>query len=189
MHRLLRTPVNKKPADVTDAYAFLSGSGAADAGLDVIDDSGASIASLTADAVEDAKAAGWIVQIELGSSVRVGRTITLHYNNVTVQRHLTVDDPARIEVYSGKEIDPVLNDGPPINLPQYPANEPKDITVDYAANGSGTVTFALIDLIDVVTYTGDPISNSSASIPAGIEKDDERELIIMFAPDGNMGHW
>ena len=48
MHRLLRTPVNKKPADVTDAtpsYAYLSGSGAAAAGLDVIDDAGTSFES------------------------------------------------------------------------------------------------------------------------------------------------
>ena len=64
------TPHNKKPADVTDetpSYAFLSGSGAAAAGLDVIDDLGASIASVASsvDSAEIAKEAGWIVEIEL----------------------------------------------------------------------------------------------------------------------------
>ena len=48
------------------------------------------------------------------------------------------------------------------------------------------VKFALINVPNV-TDTGEPISNSSASIPAGIEKDDERELLITFTPVGNMG--
>ena len=85
------TPYNKMPADVTDttpSYAFLSGSGAAAAGLDVIDDLGMSFASVAS--AEIAKEAGWIVEIELESIVKVGRTITLHYNNVRVQRHLTI---------------------------------------------------------------------------------------------------
>ena len=45
----------------------------------------------------------------------------------------------------------------------------------------------VIDDVDVTDTTGKPISNSSASIPAGIEKDDERELLITFTPVGNMG--
>ena len=188
----LTDPANTKPksADVTDmtpAYAYLSGSGAADAKLDVIDDRGTSISDLTD--TDAAKAEGWIVKITLKSSVSVGRTITLHYNNVRVQRDLTIPDdaPARIEAYSGAvELANVEGTDRDETLPQYPADEPKDVTVDYAANGSGTVTFDWL-LGDPVTDTGKPISNSSASIPAGIEKDDERELQIKFKPVGNMG--
>ena len=201
----LADPVNKKPADVTDAtpsYAYLSGSGAADAGLKLIGDDGTSFTSanlLDGDGEEtptagDAREAGWIVQIELGSSVSVGRTITLHYNNVEVQRELTTDDaPARIEIYSGTPLeDEDPNDGVDESEypPQYPAgvakDATKDVTVDYAANGSGMVTFDLA-VGGSVTDTGKPISNSSASIPAGIEKDDERVLVITFEPVGNMG--
>ena len=60
-----------------------------------------------------------------------------------VQRKLTIPDdaPARIEIYSGT---PLVEDE--ITLPpQYPAgvatDATRDITVDYAANGSGMVTF------------------------------------------------
>ena len=131
---------------MTPAYAYLSGSGAADAVLDVIDDLGVSFASVAS--AEIAKEEGWIVQIELESIVSVGRTITLHYNNVKVQRHLTIpdDEPARIEAYSGAivAVDVTYRlTGRNDTIPQYPADEPKDVTVDYAANGSGMVKFAL----------------------------------------------
>ena len=45
----------------------------------------------------------------------------------------------------------------------------------------------MVNVPEAVADTGEPISNSSASIPAGIEKDDERELLITFTPVGNMG--
>ena len=59
------------------------------------------------------------------------------------------------------------------------------IEVKLAADGSGKVAFEF-DNFPVVTL-GDKNHNAADSIPAGITKDDVRDLIISYTPDGDMG--
>ena len=153
-------------------------------------------------------AKGWIVQIALGSgkTMSKGGTITLHYDRAVVQRALATNDPAKtvepkklvIKTFSGDES---VN-----GVPQYPAAEMiKDtIEVTVAADGSGMVMFEH-DGNDVTTMKGTMksqedgeedteedtyvtfVSNTDVSIPAGLDADDLRQLVVEYVPAGNMG--
>ena len=116
-------------------------------------------------------------------------TIVLNYKNATVQRAIATDaddtdPPLMIQAFSGESTSAGWNYAP--ILPQFPVKElVKDIiTVKPAADGSGTVTFEL----DGADVTGSSSSgNSAMSIPAGLTKDDVRNLIIKYTPEGDMG--
>ena len=153
-------------------------------------------------------AKGWIVQIALGTgkTMSKGGTITLHYDRAVVQRALATNDPAKtvepkklvIKTFSGDES---VN-----GVPQYPAAEMiKDtIEVTVAADGSGMVMFEH-DGNDVTTMKGTMksqedgeedteedtyvtfVSNTDVSIPAGLDADDLRQLVVEYVPAGNMG--
>ena len=146
----------------------------------------------------------WIVQIALGTGKKMskGGTITLHYDRAVVQRALATNDPAKtvepkklvIKTFSGDES---VN-----GMPQYPAAEMiKDtIEVTVAADGSGMVMFEH-DGNDVTTMKGTMksqedgeedtyvkfVSNTDVSIPAGLNADDLRQLVVEYIPAGNMG--
>ena len=108
----------------------------------------------------------WIVRIKLGHrDVSNKDTIALKYNDVIVQRAVatdaeTTDTPPNIQAFSGPSFGTVL--------PQFPVKEQeKDIiTVKHAADGSGTVMFALDDDTGV-TYKEGSLLNSRNSVPAG----------------------
>ena len=146
----------------------------------------------------------WIVQIALGTgkTMSKGGTITLHYDRAVVQRALATNDPAKtvepkklvIKTFSGDES---VN-----GMPQYPAAEMiKDtIEVTVAADGSGMVMFEH-DGNYVTTMKGTMksqedgeedtyvkfVSNTDVSIPAGLNADDLRQLVVEYIPAGNMG--
>ena len=135
---------------------------------------------------------GWIVRIAVGGrGVSRSGTVVLNYKNATVQRAIATDaddtdPPLEIQAFSGT-VDSADGVVPNLDsIPQFPVKElVKDIiTVKRAADGSGTVTFEL-DGDDVTG--GSAGGNSAMSIPAGLTKDDVRNLIVKYTPEGDMG--
>ena len=130
-------------------------------------------------------AESWIVRIVLGTrGLSRSGTLVLNYKNATVQREVATDaddtlPQVMIQTFSG--VSTAVGEEP-----QFPVTELiKDlITVKRAADGSGTVAFEL----DGPNVTGGSASgNSAMSIPAGLTKDDVRNLVITYTPEGDMG--
>ena len=131
---------------------------------------------------------GWIVQITLGTNgASKNSTVVLKYNDVTVQRALAKDPKLVIETFSG----PPTGTG---DLPQFPVVKLAEDTIEVkeAADGSGTVTF-MYEAENVTSMSGKGhagvalVSNTNVSIPAGIDADDLRELVVTYTPAGDMG--
>ena len=170
-----------KDTNTSHPHVYLSGSATRLEGamVDVIDGSGGEAT------VDERDSDGWIVQITLGENgVSKNGTIVLKYYDVTVQRALAKDPKLVIETFSGM---------PKGGLPQYPVVKMAEDTIEVkeAADGSGTVKFEYES--DVTSMSGkdsdgDPlVSNTSMSIPAGLTKDDLRELVVTYTPAGDMG--
>ena len=110
-----------KPTDDGEvSYVYLGGSTSRLEGtkISVINDAGHDAFEADGDRDDGVTAAGgWFVRIVIGSKrVSKNGTIVLKYNDVTVQRRLTIDDPASVEVFSG----------PPVEgLPQLPPSIPR----------------------------------------------------------------
>ena len=173
-----------KAANKSHLHAYLSGSATRLAGarIRVIDgdDGGDATAG-------DSHSNGWIVQITLGTNgASKNSTVVLKYNDVTVQRSLAKDPKLVIETFSG----PSLADG----YPQFPVAKLAEDTIEVkqAADGSGVVTFMYegnnVTSMKGKDHAGDALlSNTNASIPAVLTKDDLRELVVIYTPAGDMG--
>ena len=131
---------------------------------------------------------GWIVQITLGTNgVSKNSTVVLKYNDVTVQRDLATDPKLVIETFSGSL---AVN-----NMPQFPVAKLAEDTIEvtHAADGSGMVTFTYegenVTSMKGKDHTGKValVSNTTMSVPAGLDKGDLRELVVTYAPAGDMG--
>ena len=175
-----------KPTDDGEvSYVYLGGSTSRLEGtkISVINDAGHDAFEADGDRDDGVTAAGgWFVRIVIGSKrVSKNGTIVLKYNDVTVQRRLTIDDPASVEVFSGPPVE-----GLPQLPPQFPVTEQKEVAVIHAADGSGMVTFEF-DGDTIPALAADSKHNTAASIPAGIVKDDALDLTVTYQPDGDMG--
>ena len=173
----------KPTSEQDNSYAYLSGSAARleDTTIMVIDSDGNE-----ANAGDSVPEGGWIVQITLGiNGVSKNSTVVLKYNDVTVQRALAKDPKLVIETFSGATIG---------DFPQFPVAKLAEDTIEVkeAADGSGMVTF-MYEGSDVTSMSGKDaagvalVSNTDMSIPAGLDKDDLRELVVTYTPAGNMG--
>jgi len=178
--------------DATGPHVYLSGSTSRLEGATI---SLVSVATNAASIVNDGDyttegADGWIVRIQLGHrGVSRGGTIVLKYNKVTVQRAVAGgDDKLVIETFSGPS-------AAVTNFPQFPVAKLAEDTIEVtrAADGSGMVTF-MYDDQDVTSVKGKQadgttalVSNTTMSIPSGLTKDDLRDLIVTYKPDGDMG--
>ena len=119
---------------------------------------------------------GNVVRIILGDrGLSRNGTVVLEYKNVTVQRTLNTDG-VPVKVFS--------SDSDDRGEPQYPVKEQvKDIIkVNRAADGSGMVVFEF----DSETVEPSGKSNTAASVPAGLVKDDAKDLIVKYQPVGDM---
>ena len=61
------------------------------------------------------------------------------------------------------------------------------VKVTKAANGSGMVTFDFNGSTTVKPFGAKVPPNTAASVPAGIVKDDEQNLTVIYRPEGVMG--
>ena len=117
-----------------------------------------------------------VVRIILGDrGLSRSGTVVLEYKNVTVQRTLNTDG-VLVKVFSSDSADR--------GDPQYPVkDQAKDIIkVNRAADGSGMVMF---------DFEGEDVkpsgkSNTAASVPAGLVKEDAKDLTVIYKPVGDM---
>ncbi len=121
-----------------------------------------------------------VVRITLGErGLAKNNAIVLKWEGVTVQREIQATVP--IPVFS--------SDSEDLGVPQYPVAKQADdkIEVTHAASGSGTVMFEF-DGVSVKPFdNNDKVkSNTAASVPASLTKDDNRDLVITYMPDGDM---
>ncbi|RKU14344.1 hypothetical protein C6502_00555 [Candidatus Poribacteria bacterium] len=119
-----------------------------------------------------------IVRITLGDrGLAKNNSIVLKWEGVTVQREIQATVP--IPVFSSDSVD--------LGVPQYPVAKQADdkIEVIHAASGSGMVTFEF-DGVMVKKLAGAIKPNTDASVPASLTKDDNRDLIITYTPEGDM---
>ena len=167
----------EKADDFEGPHVYLSGSTSRLDGATISVITGTDGSTETVGAVNEM---GSIVRVVLGTKgLSRSSTIVLKYNEATVQRTAAGgDDKLIIETFSGD----LTNN----NMPQYPVAKLLEDTLEVtrAADGSGTVTFELDS--DIVTGSSSS-GNSSMSIPAGITKDDVRNLIVKYEPEGDMG--
>ena len=120
-----------------------------------------------------------IVRITLGENgLPKTNSVSLKWEGVTVQRE--IQEAVPIDVFSSS-----VN----LGVPQYPVTpvtkQPK-IDVIKAASGSGAVTFEFIDGVTGVMAMAGGKPNTAASVPASLTKDDHRDLVITYIPDGDM---
>ena len=119
-----------------------------------------------------------IVRITLGErGLAKNNSIVLKWEGVTVQRE--IQEIVLIPVFSSDSVD--------LGVPQYPvAKQGEDkIEVIHAASGSGMVTFEFAGVM-VKKLEGAIKPNTDASVPASLTKDDNRDLIITYTPEGDM---
>ena len=135
-------------------------------------------------------AESWYIRVELGAEgSQYQKNKVLHYKNARAPRiRAADDDKLKVEAFSDPDVSndaTALTDG--AGIPQHPVAEHKAITVTYASDGSGMVTF---------DYDGAPVlplgeegvtSNTDASIPAGTVADDAVSLAVTYEPEGDMG--
>ena len=119
-----------------------------------------------------------IVRIVLGEKgLAKNNSVTLKFEGVTVQRKIA--EKVLIEVFSSDSVD--------LGVPQYPVEKPEEdkIEVTHAADGSGKVMFEFD--VPVIAFDNDKVkSNTDASVPAGLTKDDTFDLIVTYMPEGDM---
>ncbi len=120
-----------------------------------------------------------IVRIALGEKgLARNNSVDLKFEGVTVQRQIA--EKVLIEVFSSDSVD--------LSVPQYPVEKPEEdkIEVTHAADGSGKVMFEF-DGVEVKAFDNDKIkSNTDASVPASLTKDDTFDLIVTYMPEGDM---
>ena len=171
--------------DATGPHVYLDGSLSRllGAGISVIDGGG-----VTAPETPDGTGIQWVrlFALMLGEKgVSRGNTIVLKYDDVTVQREVATGDDGKIgiQTFSGPSAASLASD---TDLPQFPVAKMDEDTIEVklAADGSGKVTFEFENF--PVATLGDKNHNAADSIPAGITKDDVRDLIISYTPDGDM---
>ena len=102
------------------------------------------------------RGSSWYLRIELGDNVANTRRIKLYYKNARAPRiRAADDDKLMVQAFSDPDVDDdVTNLVGGASIPQHPVAEHKAITVTYAANGSGMVTFDY-DGIPVLPFEGD----------------------------------
>ena len=129
-----------------------------------------------------------IVRIALGEKgLAKNNSVALEFEGVTVQRQIA--EKVLIEVFSSDSVD--------LGVPQYPVEKPEEdkIEVTHAADGSGKVMFEFegveVKAFAPKTKAADRTkpenhSNTDASVPAGLTKDDTLDLIVTYMPEGDM---